>query len=90
MPFTLPRQDRPDITVMVDWALKINYLSIYPARGSNPRFSDFNSDALTTELRRPPELGEGVTAQTGVQTHNHKFWSQVSGPFVPRKKKKSG
>ena len=25
---------RPDITVMVDWALKINYLSIYPINAS--------------------------------------------------------
>ena len=27
--FRFPCHNRPDITVMVDWALKINYLSIY-------------------------------------------------------------
>ena len=27
---------RPDITVMVDWALKINYLSIHPPDGIQP------------------------------------------------------
>ena len=31
-----------------------NYYSHCPARGSNPGFSEFNSDPLTTELNPPP------------------------------------
>ena len=41
-------QSRPDITVMVDWALKINYLSIYPVyRVDNSQWfreSEFKSE----------------------------------------------